>query len=261
MNSYRGRIAPTPTGFLHKGHAKTFKTAENRAKSKNGTLILRIEDIDHQRCKDQYTDAILKDLQWVGIEWQEGPDHGGQFTPYHQSQRIPHFLKTWETLRKKGFIYPCQLSRKDILNASGKKTSNGEILFPNSLRSKDNSNIKSPDSYNWRFNVPENRTIEFIDLNYGKCSYTTGIDFGDFMIWNRDNIPSYELAVVTDDIAMKITEVVRGADLLISTARQILIYEALNQPVPAFYHCDLVTNEHGEKLAKQAKSESLSELS
>ena len=250
--AYRGRLAPTPTGHLHLGHARTFWTAQQRAKQSDGTLILRIEDLDRDRCKPQYQKDLLEDLHWFGFRWQEGPDIGGDCAPYHQSDRLPTYLDIWKQLNQTRTIYPSPHSRKDVAQAlSAPHEGDREVIFPTHLRPKDWDTATKPGNVNWRFQVPDGETIAFQDQNLGSQSFTAGKDFGDFIVWRKDGFPSYELSVVADDSAMQITEVVRGEDLLLSTAKQILLYRALDLTVPAFYHCPLVRDEAGKRLAKR----------
>jgi glutamyl-tRNA synthetase len=259
---YRGRIAPTPTGLLHLGHAKTFATAVQRAQEKGGTIIFRNEDLDPQRCKPEFIQASMDDLSACGLNWHEGPDIGGPYSPYNQSERLSYFLEVWRHLKESKAIYPCDKSRKDVQGALVAPHEGEEVLFPIHLRPALNAgqNINSPDHSNWRFRVPDGKVISFHDNHYGPQSFTAGVDFGDFLVWRKDGFPAYELAVVADDYAMKITEVVRGKDLLLSTARQLLLYESLGWQAPEFYHCNLVTDDQGKRLAKRQKSLSLQEL-
>ncbi|HZQ96421.1 MAG TPA: tRNA glutamyl-Q(34) synthetase GluQRS [Candidatus Sulfotelmatobacter sp.] len=277
---YRGRLAPSPTGLLHLGHARTFWIAAQRAAGR-GTLILRNEDLDPQRCRPEFVQAMIEDLHWLGISWEEGPDCGGPFAPYTQSQRRTHYLNAWEQLRAGGFIYPCTCSRKDVAQAAGAPNdADDEPLYsgkcrpdldprsdsplggPATARSEPLESAKpsSPAGVNWRFRVPDGEEISFTDLHLGLQQLTAGKDFGDFIVWRRDDVPAYQLAVVVDDAAMRITEVVRGADLLKSTARQILLYRALGLPIPEYYHCDLVRDEAGVRLAKRHDSLSIRRL-
>lgn len=250
---YRGRVAPTPTGFLHAGHAATFWTAYERARAAEGRLILRIEDIDPHRCRRDYVDACISDLAWLGISWDEGP--------VYQSHRLPLFLNAWSRLRDTGFIYPSPHSRRDVEQAT-QAPHDEEPIFPIHLRQPVESALAwgMPAGTNWRFRVPDGESISFVDGRHGEVTLTAGRDFGDFVVWRRDDVPAYELAVVVDDIAMQITEVVRGEDLLISTARQLLLYRALGAEPPAFFHCPLVRNAEGQRMAKRNASMSLSAL-
>jgi glutamyl-tRNA synthetase len=261
--TYRGRIAPSPTGALHLGHALTFWTAQDRAKA--GVLALRIEDLDASRCRPEFHAALIEDLHWFGIEWQEGPDLGGPFAPYIQSQR--DYLPTWRKLRDAGLIYPCACSRRDVLSSlsaphTEDQPDGDEPIYPGTCRHRliEAPAIENPAGVNWRFRIPDGEEIHFQDGRAGDLRAVAGRDFGDFIVWRKDNIPSYQLAVVADDAAMSITEVVRGEDLIQSTFRQILLYRALCLPEPAWYHCPLVLDAEGKRLAKRHASLSLREL-
>lgn len=263
--SYRGRIAPTPTGFLHLGHAQTFAVAAQRCRDASGTLIFRIEDIDTMRCRKMYADAAMEDLRRLGISWEEGPDIGGPYAPYVQSENYAYFLKIWERLKNAGAIYPCRRSRKDVANATAAPHAEDEAaepIFPTEWRPPPEAGgtFSEPGDFNWRFRVPDGEAVTFVDELQGAQTFVAGKDFGDFVVWRRDGVPAYELAVVADDIRMGITEVVRGADLLKSTARQILIYRALGVPAPAWAHAPLVLDENGQRLAKRSSSLSLRAL-
>jgi glutamyl-tRNA synthetase len=247
--SYRGRIAPSPTGYLHLGHARTFWIAQQRALAANGTLILRNEDLDRARCKPEFLSAMYEDLKWFGFEWQEGPDVGGPCAPYNQSERLAIYRESFEQLRGAGLVYPCVCSRKDIQQAlQAPHASDDEPIYPGTCRNRE---FEAGARASWRFRVPDGEPISFTDAARGPQTFIAGRDFGDFVVWRHDDFPSYQLAVVVDDNAMRITEVVRGADLLLSTARQLLLYRALGLAAPTFYHCDLMTDESGVRLAKR----------
>lgn len=242
------------------GHARTFWTAAERARAAGGVLVLRNEDLDPDRSQPEFWRAIVEDLAWFGIGWQEGPDVGGPFSPYAQSERYDSYLEAWRKLLEGGWIYPCTCSRKDLASSAQAPHEMGdEPLYPGTCRQHKPAQAK-PAGANWRFRVPDGRVIEFEDLHQGRQRYTAGVDFGDFVVWRRDDVPAYQLAVVVDDAAMQITEVVRGADLLRSTARQLLIYEALGFSAPSFYHCDLLTDVDGNRLAKRHDALSLRAL-
>jgi glutamyl-tRNA synthetase len=260
---YRGRVAPSPTGLLHIGHACTFWTAYQRTLAHGGTLVLRNEDLDPQRSKAKFAEAMIEDLRWLGIRWQEGPDVGGRFAPYAQSRRREFYLAAWRSLRDGGFIYPCTCSRKDLATAAAAPNEgDDEPLYSRRCREKkrEASQHETPSGANWRFLVPDGEEVVFGDLHLGPQRFVAGKDFGDFVVWRRDDVPAYQLAVVADDSAIQITEVVRGADLLKSTARQLLLIRALGLPIPAYYHCDLVCNEAGVRLAKRHDALSLRKL-
>ena len=272
---YRGRLAPSPTGYLHIGHARTFATAWRRARKVGGVLAMRMEDLDRERSKTEYAMAALEDLRWLGIDWDEGPDVGGEFGPYAQSERGEVYLAAWERLRAGGFIYPCRCSRKDLAAAvsapheGAGQDAEDEPVYPGTCRpSRTGEGVfeisgemaGGPGGMNWRFCVPDGEAIEFEDANLGRRSFVAGDDFGDFLVWRRDGVPSYQLACVADDSAMRITEVVRGADLLKSTARQILLNRALEFADPKWFHCELSVDEQGRRLAKRHDSLSIREL-
>jgi len=253
-STYRGRLAPSPTGLLHLGHASTFLAADTRAREAEGTLVLRIDDLDSQRSRPEFYDAMLEDIAWLGIRWQEGPDVGGPFAPYSESERREHYVAAWRRLLEGGFIYACRCSRKDLAQAVSAPQGNDDEgpLYPGTCRptAPVPGEFASPAGVNWRFRVPD-EAVDFEDRHFGAQRFTAGVDFGDFLVWNRDDVPSYQLACVVDDAAMRITEVVRGADLLRSTARQILLYRALGLDAPAWYHCPLIVDEAGQRLAKR----------
>jgi glutamyl-tRNA synthetase len=260
---YRGRIAPSPTGYVHLGHARTFWTAQQRARAAGGVLVFRSEDLDVHRCRPEFVSATYEDLRWLGLEWQEGPDVGGAFAPYSQSERREFYLAAWKHLRDTGAIYPCACSRKDLEQAiSAPHEDADEIPYPGTCRGKAWSpeKLPSPSGVSWRFRVPDAGRVAFEDALQGEMRFVAGKDFSDFLVWRRDDIPAYQLACVVDDSAMQITEVVRGADLLKSTARQILLYEALGLSTPAWAHCDLVTDHKGTRLAKRHDALSLRAL-
>jgi len=261
---YRGRLAPTPTGYLHLGHARTFALAAARAKAAQGALVYRTEDLDTDRCRPEFAMAALEDLRWLGLLWQEGPDVPGPHGPYVQSQRRGYFLEVWRRLHATGHIYPCDKSRQDVARAltAPHAEHDAEPIFPPTLRPAPGSgrDATQPDGSNWRFRVPDGATIRFEDRLQGPQSFVAGRDFGDFLVWRKDGFPAYELAVVADDHAMGITEVVRGADLLLSTARQILLYRALGWPEPHWAHAPLVVDADGRRLAKRSAGLSIREL-
>ncbi len=260
-SNYRGRLAPSPTGLLHLGHAHTFWIAQQRAISAQGTLILRDEDLDPERSQPHFRQAMLEDLRWLGLEWQEGPDVGGPFGPYTQSQRRSLYRDAWRRLFEGGWLYTCHCSRKD-LERTMQAPHDDEVIYPGTCRPATPLAgwFETPAGAHWRFRVPEGEVVAFEDGHFGAQRFVAGHDFGDFLIWRRDDLAAYQLAVVVDDAAMQITEVVRGADLLKSTARQILVARALGVPSPAWYHCDLLVDEQGRRLAKRHDALSLRSL-
>lgn len=264
-HGYRGRIAPSPTGRLHLGHARTFWQAFERAREHEGALIFRNEDLDPQRCRPEFVQSMFEDLSWYGIKWQEGPDIGGAFGPYVQSERRESYFEAWKQLLRGGWIYPCSCSRKELaMSASAPHDDNDEPVYPGTCREQRQMaaslNGVKPAGVNWRFRVPDGEFIEFVDRRMGTQLFEAGRDFGDFLVWRRDDVPAYQLAVVVDDAAMQVSEVVRGEDLLRSTARQILLQRALGLPTPEYFHCALLTDESGIRLAKRHDALSLRAL-
>jgi glutamyl-tRNA synthetase len=256
---------------LHLGHARTFWIAQERAKSRHGALILRNDDLDQARCRPEFVSAILEDLRWFGFDWTEGPYCGGPFGPYQQSSRYLFYRSAFELLRAGNYIYPCTCSRKDILASSRAPhaADDEEPIYPGTCRwrlASSEAPASSPPAtstnprISWRFRVPDGEIVAFLDARLGPQQFVAGRDFGDFVVWRHDDVPAYQLACAVDDAAMGITEVVRGADLLLSTARQLLLYRALGLVPPAFYHCKLVLDESGKRLAKRHAALSLRAL-
>jgi glutamyl-tRNA synthetase len=262
-------LAPSPTGYLHLGHARTFWVAQQRARAAGGTLTLRIDDLDAARCKPEFVQAMFEDLRWFGFAWTEGPDVGGALGPYNQSERMDSYRAALDQLRAARCVYPCTCSRKDIQTAvTAPHAADDEAIYPGTCRPQPHekqsavSSAAGPRSRvaNWRFRVPDGEVIRFEDGNLGPQQWVVGKDFGDFVVWRADGVPAYQLACVVDDADMKITEVVRGADLMISTARQLLLYRALRLAPPVFFHCELMRDERGQRLAKRHDALSLRRL-
>ena len=262
IQTYRGRLAPSPTGYLHLGHARTFWIAQERATVAGGALILRNDDLDGPRCRPEFVSAMFEDLQWFGLRWSEGPDIGGPDAPYAQSRRLSLYATAFEALRRRGLIYPCDCSRQDVLRAlSAPHLGDEEPIYPGTCRPAARAvSTAHRSGINWRFRVPARETVSFTDRVLGPHTEVAGQHFGDFLVWRKDDLPSYQLACTVDDADMGITEVVRGADLLTSTCRQLLLYRALDLKVPAFHHCALMTDASGTRLAKRDHATSLRTL-
>lgn len=268
MSAHRGRIAPSPTGYLHLGHARTFWLAHQRAREAGGEVLLRIDDLDGPRCRPEFAAAAIEDLKWLGLDWD------GE--PITQSARESRYQDALLELARGGHLYPCFCSRKDIVQAAAApQEGDDETIYPGACRPPEPTPIETTtweqfqSEFNrprdgrvpcWRYRLPENERIEFTDARCAQQSFRCGKSFGDFVAWRRDGLPSYQLACVVDDADMHITEVVRGEDLLASTARQLLIYRALKLPPPAWCHADLMRDESGQRLAKRHDSLSLRAL-
>jgi glutamyl/glutaminyl-tRNA synthetase len=246
LQHYIGRLAPSPTGLLHLGHAATFWTAFERAIQHKGTLLVRNEDLDPHRSRQEYVDAMLEDLAWLGIHW----------TPpvVVQSQRTALYRAAFERLLATGHVYPCTCSRSDLarmIQAPHEESEDEPIYNGHCRPVAEASSTVLESGMNYRFRIPDGETIRFTDRNLGPQNFIAGVDFGDFLVWRKDGLPSYQLACVVDDDATCINEVVRGADLLKSTARQILLQRALGMQTPAYFHARLLRDEHGVRLAKR----------
>jgi glutamyl-tRNA synthetase len=242
---------------MHVGHARTFVAAWRRAVDAGGDIVLRIEDLDPLRCRAEYTERAIEDLEWLGVNWSE--------EPVYQSQRREVYEQAWRTLRDAGVVYPSTVSRKELRDAAHAPHDDeeeSEPIFPPELRPppRTGCDAESPAGVVWRFRVPDGEVVRFDDARYGAQAFTAGVDFGDFVVWRKDDVPAYELAVVADDIEMGITEVVRGEDLLRSTARQLLVYRALEAKAPAWCHLPLVRDAAGRRLAKRHRALSVRAL-
>lgn len=252
--TYRGRLAPSPTGGLHLGIARTSLCAWLRARASGGTLVMRVEDIDTPRVVPGSAESIMEDLRWLGLTWDEGPDRGGPHAPYLQSRRSALYEQALELLTERGFVYPCTCSRKEI--ASIASAPHGELgqLYPGTCRNgPSHVGLDRPAALRFKHDEP---APEVHDLLHGP--YADPI-VDDFVLRRGDGVYSYQLAVVLDDIAMNITEVVRGDDLLSSTARQLALYEALGARPPAFLHVPLLLAEDGTRLAKRHSAPAIAE--
>jgi glutamyl/glutaminyl-tRNA synthetase len=248
-SSYRGRLAPSPTGYLHLGHARTFWIAAQRAREARGVLLLRSDDLDGARCRPDFVDAMQEDLHWLGMSW-TGP-------MIQQSDRLDRYRVALERLHATNRIFPCTRSRRDVLEAAGAPHEGGEDdepIYPVAFRPPPHRRLPAlgdPIDVNWRFRVPDGIEFSFVDQRQGVQRAVAGRDFGDFLVWRKDNVPSYQLATVVDEMEFGITEVVRGADLIKSTFRQLLLFEALGRTPPRYYHAPLLLDARGERLAKR----------
>jgi glutamyl-tRNA synthetase len=258
----RGRYAPSPTGFLHLGNARTALAAWLHTRSQGGHFVLRIEDLDSQRSKPEFIKANIDELRWLGLDWDEGPDVGGEYAPYIQSQRREGYQEALEYLQKHNDLFECYLSRKDLQDLASapheKMTVYGqrERALNEAIREQKKLEHKPP---SLRFKV-KSQTLRFTDLLQGDQLFSAVNDVGNFVVKRADGEWAYQLAVVVDDILMNINEVVRGDDLLNSTAAQLLLYEALNKPAPSFMHVPLLADQTGQRMSKRKGSLTLSAI-
>lgn len=259
----RGRFAPTPSGRLHLGNAATALLAWLQVRSAGGTMILRIEDLDAPRCKPGMAETILEEMRWLGLDWDEGPDIGGPFGPYAQSARLDLYEQALDKLRRDGRLYPCYCSRAElqaIASAPHGLAAEGGFYDGRCRRltPEERAEREARKTPSLRFAMPE-RAIAFADGVAGPKTFAAGAG-GDFVVKRADGIVGYQLAVVADDIAMQVTDVFRGWDLLDSTPRQLALYEALGSPAPRFAHGPLLLGPDGSRLSKRHGDVSLSSL-
>jgi glutamyl-tRNA synthetase len=258
---YRGRLAPSPTGHLHLGHARTFWLAAERARAAGGRLLLRNDDLDALRFRLDFVEAMLEDLHWLGFVWEE--------PVVTQSSRTARYRAALEALHAAGLIFPCTRTRRDVLEAISAPHEHAaappddEPVYPPQFRPPRDAPLPplgDKVTVNWRFRVTDGEEMIFADGRFGIQRAVAGRDFGDFLVWRKDDAPSYQLSCAVDDAELGITEVVRGADLIKSTFRQLLLIRALGYPAPAYYHAPLLLDDQGERLAKRHDALSLRTL-
>ena len=260
--STKGRFAPSPSGRLHLGNLACSLLAWLSAKSQGGSIVLRIEDLDAERCPRIYAQQLEQDLAWLGLFWDEGGSSGGPNGPYYQSECGDIYTASYKKLQEKGLVYPCFCSRAQLHAASAPHTSDGNVIYPGTCRDltpeqiAEKSKTKAPA---YRVRVPD-EVIRFTDGCMGPHSENLLRDCGDFYLRRGDGVFAYQLAVVVDDARMGVTEVVRGADLLSSTARQLYLYRLLGLPAPRFAHCPLLLAPDGRRLSKRDGDQSLENL-
>jgi len=260
----RGRFAPSPTGPLHLGNARTALLSWLAARAAGGAYLMRVEDLDGPRMRPGMEARILSELRWLGLDWDEGPDVGGPAGPYRQSERLPRYAAALERLRAGGHVYPCFCSRAEVAAAAQAPhgPSDEGPRYPGTcagLSPAEAARRAAARPPAWRLRVPPG-PVAFDDGVHGAHAADVRAAVGDFVVARADGIPAYQLAVVVDDAAMGVTDVVRGDDLLPSTARQLLLYRALGLAAPRFAHVPLVVGEDGERLAKRHAALSAGEL-
>ena len=250
-----GRFAPSPSGRIHLGNILCCLLAWLSARQKGGRVILRIEDLDTARCPRRYGEQMCRDIQWLGLDWDEGPVIGGPSGPYEQSRRTALYQAALERLEAQGLVYPCFCTRAELHAASAPHREDGQVVYPGTCRGLTAEQAaerarRTGRAPALRLRVPEEE-ITFIDGHMGEYGEWLPEDCGDFLLRRSDGMFAYQLAVVVDDAAMGVTEVVRGADLLASTPRQLLLYRLLGLETPAFYHFPLLLGSDGQRLSKR----------
>lgn len=246
-----GRFAPTPSGRIHLGNILCAMLSWLSVRSKQGKYLLRIEDLDAMRCPRSLADQIEEDLQWFGIDWDDGGSAGGE--SWYQSNRTAIYDKYFDMLKDKGLLYPCFCSRAELHTAQAPHRSDGTYIYAGTCRNLTPEQIAEKSKRRppaWRVRVPD-RVVSFTDGCQGVYTENLAQDCGDFIIRRSDGVYGYQLAVVVDDGEMGVTEVVRGSDLLNSTPRQMYLYEQLGFSVPEFYHMPLLTAPDGRRLSKR----------
>ena len=247
-----GRFAPTPSGRMHLGNVFAALIAWVSVRSRDGSLVLRMEDLDTQRTSEEYAAILREDLLWLGLDWDLGWQEG--LDEYAQSHRTEFYAETFRKLEAEGLVYPCYCSRKELLAASAPHASDGFRVYSGRCRTltqtEKNALAEGGRRPAWRIAVPS-ETISFTDGNFGSQSEVLDRDCGDFILRRSDGVYAYQLAVTADDGAMGVNRVVRGWDLLSSTPRQIWLYRTLGFPVPEFCHVPLLVAPDGRRLSKR----------
>lgn len=249
----RGRFAPTPSGRMHLGNLYCALVAWLSARAAGGRVVLRIEDLDALRCPRGLADQLERDLEWLGLDWDEGGSRGGPDAPYYQSERTPLYERAYRCLAERGLLYPCFCSRAELHAAEAPHLADGRVLYDGRcarLTEEEAAARQAKRPAAMRLRVPD-ETIAFTDGIAGRYDQSLQQDCGDFIIRRSDGVFSYQLAVVVDDGCMGVTEVVRGRDLLDSTPRQLYLYRLLGLSPPQFYHLPLLLDPLGRRLSKR----------
>ena len=255
MGELRGRFAPSPSGRMHLGNLFSALLAWLSVRSADGVMVLRMEDLDPDRCKEEYAAQLADDLRWLGLDWDEGYEKGGPHGPYRQSERTQLYAAAFQQLEAQGLIYPCFCTRAERLAASAPHRSDGQVIYGGKCRNlteEERNELAKTRRPAWRLTVPD-RDMSFTDGLQGYYEENLLSDCGDFILRRSDGVYAYQLAVVYDDGAMEVNQVVRGRDLLDSTPRQLYLYELLGLTPPEFYHVPLLTAPDGRRLSKREK--------
>ena len=255
MGNVRGRFAPSPSGRMHLGNLFSGLLAWLSVRAAGGTMVLRMEDLDPDRCKEEYAVQLADDLRWLGLDWDEGYQVRGPHGPYRQSQRTDLYAGAFRKLERRGLIYPCYCTRAERLAASAPHRSDGQAVYSGRCRhltEAQRAELSATRRPAWRVKVPD-RSIGFTDGLQGFYEENLLHDCGDFILRRSDGVYAYQLAVVYDDGAMEVNQVVRGRDLLDSTPRQRYLYELLGLTPPEFYHVPLLLAPDGRRLSKREK--------
>lgn len=263
--AYVGRLAPSPTGALHLGNARTFLVAWLRARTQGGRVVMRMEDLAHPKHKPETARDIYADLRWLGLDWDEGDDlpAPGPSAPYTQSRRLPLYRAALAKLLAAGALYPCDCSRADIAAAGAAPHAGEELRYPGTCRGRawprPLAEMVDDPALAWRFKAPAGRR-DFVDAFRGREAADLAEFSGDFVVARSFAAPAYQLACVVDDAAMGVSEVVRGDDLTLSAFRQLALYEALGLTPPGFLHLPLLVGPDGRRLAKRHGDTRLAQL-
>lgn len=249
-----GRLAPTPSGYLHLGNARSFLLAWLWTRHEGGRVILRVEDIDRPRCKPELRQAALADLEWLGLDWDAGPQMNDSPGEYDQQSRVALYRRHLHALAAAGLAYPCTCTRKDIEQASSAPHGDEGPIYPGTCRDRwhsfEQAKTETGIEPAWRFRW-EGKPVSFHDEVQGDVTVDPST-LGDFVLWRRDDLPSYQLAVAVDDGLMGVSQVLRGRDLLSSTARQLALYGALGlNPPGQWAHVPFLQDARGRRMAKR----------
>lgn len=262
MSTVVGRYAPSPSGRMHLGNLCCCLLAWLSAKSKGGRVVLRVEDLDAMRCPRSFADLLEEDLAWLGLSADEGGSKAGPHAPYYQSERSNLYQQYYDKLAAMGLTYPCFCTRSQLHAASAPHRSDGQVVYQGTCRSLTPEEVAAKSAIRppaWRVQVPD-KVVDFTDGHMGRYEENLAADCGDFIVRRADGGFAYQLAVVVDDALMGVTEVVRGADLLSSTPRQLWLYEILGLKAPEFYHLPLLLAPDGRRLSKRDGDQSLENL-